>query len=266
MYADIPLHKWLLEEAVRLYRMNPEQYDSIYGDGGTAGNGPGVDPRQLQELLQAAHVPFTAYEAWNAFTAPETLGKKPLEGAAPSLQRKGRGNKIPPPDGATALTAALTRAGVIPLPEGVRAIPIKGASDSVGLEKLQSKAAFFPPSSFSGAIEASARSLTGDDGPSTSRAAAHTSEPSLRASALRYRMHQEGAGTPTVGGISEAGAWQVQPSTVVPGDGSCGGQVLFMLEKGSVESGSGRNVPVVGIKIAGKPPSVEVRRLYYGTG
>ena len=258
MYVDIPLHKWLLEESVRQYRMSPEQYDSTFRGMDTTKSSPVADLNQIQKLLKASKVPFTASEAWNALLSPKKLGKKALEGSVPSFDRKTPAKKTSNSDGEAALTAALTRAGIIPLPEGVRAIPVKDSLEPFGFENLHSKAPFFPLPSFSNTIETALTVNNSDEGPSTSRAAANQqSSASFKASTVNFCL-QRGGVTQPAWGDDEAVVVNSQQPIVMPGDGSGGGNVVFRRGKNVSEGGSGGIASVLGIKLSGRVPSVEV--------
>ncbi len=177
----LSLHKWILEQSIRQYETSSEEYQAIYPFPPLQDEEETEEQGFLEEKIQAmqltsARVPFTAGEAWSLLTSSSSQDQHSmlLQGITPALpggSRKKRatttsaneasGSGSGGSGGSTfkyspteTFIAALTRAGVVPLPPHIRSIPGL-ESNSTGLATVQSRAPFFPPSlpAFSALIE-----------------------------------------------------------------------------------------------------------------
>lgn len=177
---------------------------------------------KIQSLLvTSARVPFTAAEAWTALTSPTSQERNflLLQGITPSRHggsRKKRATHAAATSSSDISNAAaaaaaysptetfitaLTRAGVVPLPPHIRAIPGK-ESNSTGLAALQSRAAFFPPLP----PFASSLLIEGGGTATTSSVAGSTNAgQKLSVSTLNYRKEQLKAFAPPLTGANAGG-------------------------------------------------------------
>ncbi|KAL4516340.1 hypothetical protein Ndes2526A_g03772 [Nannochloris sp. 'desiccata'] len=236
VYVGLSLHKWILEESIRQYDMDSEEYLATF---------PFPPPEQQQKedepedrepepsldddlrnkiqslLVTSARVPFTAAEAWTALTSPTSQERNflLLQGITPSRHggsRKKRATHAAATSSSDISNAAaaaaaysptetfitaLTRAGVVPLPPHIRAIPGK-ESNSTGLAALQSRAAFFPPLP----PFASSLLIEGGGTATTSSVAGSTNAgQKLSVSTLNYRKEQLKAFAPPLTGANAGG-------------------------------------------------------------
>jgi hypothetical protein len=301
VYVDLPLHKWILEESLRQYEMDSEEYQATYPFP-PSDYPPEQEEQQQEELslenklqswkLSKARVPFTAGEAWSALTSSPSQERDTmlLQGITASLSntsRKKRATTTPATatsssgDGGSGSTSAvvssptdifmtaLTRAGLVPLPPHIRAIP--GSNDSsnnhstTGLKAIQSHAAFFPPllAFTSSLMDTSRRDTT-----SISEGTTNTAPSKLALSTLNYKTQQlkvvaaplpsaaaDGAAGSAHRGVVENSEIGVQLPEIATEIDTRGHNVVFV----PIEQVSGAEQgPLVVASVAAKAPSAAV--------
>ena len=290
----------MLEEAIQQYEMSSEEYQAKFPFPPSEDDEETDEASSLKNKIQSlkvlttsARVPFTASEAWTMLTSPTSQERNStlLQGVIPSISGTSKKKKTAQASGSgggsgsrsTAarnevvspqqiFTAALTRAGVIPLPPHIRAIPER-ESNSTGLAAIQSRAPFFPQSSSltSLIMEHSTEDRIDTDGGGDAEMEGEVPS-TLHTSLLKYKKQQLKAFAPalsnriTSADEAQAGSSQdqfsreigVQPPEIVSEVDGKGYNVVFT----PVVLGSGEEHEVLmHVSVAGKPPSAAAQAI-----
>jgi hypothetical protein len=300
----------MFEESIRQYEVDPEEYQATFPF-------PPLEEHQQEEeehgpheesepslhdfrhkihssLLTSARVPFTAAEAWTALTSSPSQERNSMvfQGITPSRPGGSRKKRATHSTGGSgnsssnagaayspsdAFLTALTRAGVVPLPPHIRAIPEK-ESNSTGLGALQSQTAFFPPlPAFMSILKESGGGGAPTTLPPTTIEDGSTNvEHKLSVSTLNYRKKQLKAFAPpittgTAAGDGAAGSLGqgtsqrreigLQLHEIAPSEIDTRGHNVVFTPIGQ-DAGAGTVPSVHSSRAPSKPPSAAVRTEY----
>lgn len=188
----IPLHRWLLDEAVQQYfarKMDPELYDRTFR------NAQNVASTTLSQVLknQDSHLPTTLAELWamsflqsasNDRQSEASLRPEANSTSSPTKRSRGRKNQTAAGEGESwvpgpvdSFESVLRRGGFLPLPQSVENAFLVGMTTGQRMKVRQiarecgweCTAALFPPAGFQSNMEERAAALRRGDrgGPST---------------------------------------------------------------------------------------------------